>query len=190
MSDITRILTAIEQGNVQAVDELLPIVYQELRVLASQKLSREKPGQTLQPTALVHEAYLRLVGAKEETYQNRSHFFVAAAEAMRRILIENARYKKRLKRGGGHIKQEFHDQVLHMDEPSDDLLALDEALVKLDQTEPVVAELVKLRYYAGMTMIQAAEIMNVSRRTADRHWAYARAWLHHEISKGDTIGPV
>ena len=190
MSDITRILAAIEQGNVHAVDALLPIVYQELRMLAAQKLSRETPGQTLQPTALVHEAYLRLVGAQEETYQNRSHFFVAAAEAMRRILIENARYKKRLKRGGGRVKQEFNDQVFCLDEPSEDLLALDEALEKLAQHEPVVAELVKLRYYAGMTVIQAAEIMNVSRRTADRHWAYARAWLHHEISKGDTISPT
>jgi len=182
MSDLTRILTAIEQGNIQAADELLPAVYQELRVLAAQKLAREAPGQTLQPTALVHEAYLRLAGAGAETYKCRSHFFVAASEAMRRILIDNARRKQRLKRGGGRQRRELDEQVLAFDEPSEDLLALD----SLAKKEPVVAELVKLRYFTGLTLEQAAMILNVTRRTADRYWAYARAWLYHEIAKGDT----
>ena len=186
MSDLTRILTAIEQGNTQAVDELLPAVYQELRMLAAQKLAREAPGQTLQPTALVHEAYIRLAGAGAETYKCRSHFFVAASEAMRRILIDNARRKQRLKRGGGQQRRELDEQVLAFDEPSEDLLALDEALDSLAKNEPVVAELVKLRYFTGLTLEQAAMILNVTRRTADRYWAYARAWLYHEIAKGDT----
>jgi RNA polymerase sigma factor (TIGR02999 family) len=186
MSEVTRILTAIEKGDSQAVDELLPAVYQELRLLAAQKLAREKPGQTLQPTALVHEAYLRLIGAEADSYKSRSHFFMAAAEAMRRILIENARRKNRLKRGGDHQRQDLDKQLPAFDEPSEDILALDEALDKLAKTEPVIVELVKLRYFAGLTLEQAGMILNVTRRTADRYWAYARAWLYNEISKGDT----
>lgn len=189
MSEVTRILSAIEQGNSQAVDELLPAVYQELRVLAAQKLSREAPGHTLQATALVHEAYMRLVGGQAEIYKNRSHFFVAAAEAMRRILIENARRKARLKRGGAQQRRELDDQVLAIEGPSDNLLALDEALEKLTAKEPVIAELVKLRYFAGLTLEQAGQVLKVTRRTADRHWAYARAWLYNEMAKGDTIAP-
>jgi RNA polymerase sigma factor (TIGR02999 family) len=188
MSEVTRILTAIEQGNSQAVDELLPAVYQELRVLAAQKLVREVPGHTLQPTALVHEAYLRLAGGAEN-YKNRSHFFVAAAEAMRRILIENARRKARLKRGGGQQRRELDDQVLAIESPSDNLLALNEALDRLAEKEPVIAELVKLRYFAGLTLEQAGQVLKVTRRTADRYWAYARAWLYNEMAKGDTITP-
>ena len=186
MSDITRILSAFEQGDVQAVDALLPIVYQELRIIAAQKLSREKPGQTLQPTALVHEAYLRMIGADTKTYQNRRHFFVAAAEAMRRILIENARRKQRLKRGGNQQRHEFDDQMLAIEGPSDDLLALDEAINKLTEKEPLVAELVKLHYFTGLTLEQAGEILNVTRRTANRYWSFARAWLYKEVAKGDS----
>ena len=187
MKDVTSILNAIEQGNPQAIDELLPAVYQELRMLAAQKLVRESPGHTLQATALVHEAYLRLIGPGAETYPCRSHFFVAAAEAMRRILIENARRKARLKRGGGRQRQELDDQLLAIEGPSDNLLALNEALDKLVDKEPVIAELVKLRYFAGLTLEQASQVLKVTRRTADRYWAYARAWLYNEMAKGDTI---
>ena len=184
MSDVTRILTAIEQGDPRAADELLPAVYQELRRLAAQKLSRERPGQTLQATALVHEAYIRLVGAEGQNWRSRTHFFAAAAEAMRRILIENARRKQRLKRGGGRQRVDLEDADLAIDEPSTDLVALDEALTKLAEDDPVVAELVKIRYFAGLTLAQAAELLGISRRTADRYWAYARAWLYQEITKG------
>ena len=190
MSDVTVILNALEQGDDKAVERLLPVVYQELRQLAAQKLSRESPGHTLQATALVHEAYLRLIGLDNQSFKNRAYFFGAAAEAMRRILIENARRKKRLKRGGEFQKAEMFDGDLAIEPPSVDLLALDEALDRLALDEPVVAELVKLRYFAGMTTAQTAEILNISRRNADRYWAYARTWLHHEISKGDTIGPA
>jgi RNA polymerase sigma factor (TIGR02999 family) len=189
MSEVTRILTAIEQGNSKAVDELLPAVYQELRALAAHKLKREAPGQALQPTTLVHEAYLRLVGADVETYKGRSHFFVAAAKAMRRILIENARRKQSLKREGGQQKGDLDETVMVFDETSEDLLALDEALDKLVKKEPVIAELVNLRYFAGLTLEQAAMILNVTQRTVERYWAYARAWLYHEISEGDTGTP-
>jgi RNA polymerase sigma factor (TIGR02999 family) len=184
MSDVTRILTAIEQGDPRAADELLPAVYQELRRLAAQKLSRERPGQTLQATALVHEAYIRLVGAEGRNWRSRTHFFAAAAEAMRRILIENARRKQRLKRGGGRQRVDLEDADLAIDEPSTDLVALDEALAKLAEDDTVVAELVKIRYFAGLTLAQAAELLGISRRTADRYWAYARAWLYQEITKG------
>ena len=184
MSDVTRILTAIEQGDPRAADELLPAVYQELRRLAAQKLSRERPGQTLQATALVHEAYIRLVGAEGRNWRSRTHFFAAAAEAMRRILIENARRKQRLKRGGGRQRVDLEDADLAIDEPSTDLVALDEALTKLAEDDPMVAELVKIRYFAGLTLAQAAELLGISRRTADRYWAYARAWLYREITKG------
>ena len=181
MSDVTRILAAIEQGDAQAADELLPAVYEELRRLAAQKMSRESPGQTLQATALVHEAYIRLVG-EDKNWKGRTHFFAAAAEAMRRILIENARRKKRLKRGGDRHRVELDNADLAADGPSTDLVALDEALKKLAAEDPVKAELVKLRYFAGLTVVQSANILNISRATADRYWSYARAWLFHEIN--------
>jgi len=184
VGDVTRILTAIEQGDARAADELLPAVYQELRRLAAQKLSVESPGQTLQATALVHEAYIRLVGAEAQNWKSRTYFFAAAAEAMRRILVENARRKGRLKRGGGRQRVELDDADLAIDEPSTDIVALDEALAKLATEDPVKADLVKLRYFAGLTVEQAAEILKISRATAARYWSYARAWLFHEISSG------
>lgn len=183
MNNVTRILNAIEQGDVKAADQLLPLVYEELRHLAAQKLSHEPPGQTLQATALVHEVYIRLVGAEGQTFKSRTHFFAAAAEAMRRILIENARRKHRLKRGGGLRRVELDDADVAESCPPEDLIALDEALAKLAEEEPIVAELVKLRYFAGLTIEQAAEMLGVSRRTADRYWAYARAWLYQEITR-------
>ena len=187
MSDVTRILAAIEHGDIRAVDELFPLVYQELRQLAAQRMSREKPGQTLQATALVHEAYLRLVGGEEQHWSGRGHFFSAAAEAMRRILIEKARRKQSLKHGGNRKRLDLNEAVLIDDEdtPSEDLIALDEALEKLSQKDKVKAELVKLRYFAGLTIEQAANILGISRSTADEHWAYARSWLRMEIAKGE-----
>jgi len=180
MSDVTRILNAIAQGDGRAVDQLLPAVYQELRQLAAQKLSRERPGQTLQATALVHEAYLRLLGAGDQTWKGKTHFFAAAAEAMRRILIENARRKHRLKRGGD--RQRVDEAEIAIEGPSEDLLALDEALVRLEAADKTKAELVKLRYFAGLTLEQAAEVMGMSPSTAKRHWTYARAWLYKAIT--------
>jgi len=182
MSYVTRILQAIEQGDTRAVDRLLPAVYQELRRLAAQKLSREKPGQTLQATALVHEAYLRLVGVDNQTWKSRTHFFAAAAEAMRRILIENARKKHSLKRGGGHRQVGLYQAEIAIEGCSEDLLALDEALAKLETTDKTKADLVKLHYFAGLTMEQAAELLGISPRTAKRYWAYARARLYEEIN--------
>ena len=184
MSDVTRILNAIEQGDAKAADKLLPLVYEELRRLAGLKMSQEPPGQTLQATALVHEAYIRLVGSEAQNWSGRTHFFVAAAEAMRRILIENARRKRRLKHGGGQQRVGLDDACLAIEEPSEDLIALDEALAKLAIEDPVKADLVKLRYFAGLTIEQAAKILEISRATADRYWSYARAWLFHEINKG------
>jgi len=184
MSDVTRILTAIEQGDARAADELLPAVYEELRHLAAQKLSQERPGQTLQATALVHEAYIRLVGAEARNWSSRGHFFAAAAEAMRRILIEKARRKQRLKGGGGHQRVALDDAELAIEEPSTDVIALDEALAKLAEEDPTKAELVKLRFFAGLSIEQAAAILGISRATADRYWSYAKAWLFHEINKG------
>ena len=188
MNDVTRILNAIERGEVQATDELLPILYEELRLLAAQKLAKESPGQTLQPTALVHEAYLRLLGDEGQTWQNRGHFFAAAAEAMRRILIENARRKHRLKRGGNQERVDLQDAEPAVNSPCDDLLALDEAIEKLARVDKVKADLVKLRFFAGLTGEQAAEALGISHNTADRYWAYARSWLHLEITKGDGDG--
>ena len=184
MSDVTRILTAIEQGDAKAVDELLPLVYEELRRLAAQKMTQEPPGQTLQATALVHEAYIRLVGAEAQNWSGRTHFFAAAAEAMRRILIDNARRKRRLKRGGAQQRVDFDDACIAIEEPSEDIVALDEALAKLAVEDPVKADLVTLRYFAGLTIEQAAGVLRISRATADRYWSYARAWLFHEINKG------
>ena len=185
MSDVTRILAAIEHGDVRAVDELFPLVYQELRQLPAQRFSKELPGQTLQATALVHEAYLRLVGSENQNWKGRTHFFAAAAEAMRRILIENARRKHRLKHGGGRQRVDFEDAAMAIEEPSENLIALDEALAKLESTDKVKSELVKLRYFAGLTLEQAAELLGISTTTAKRYWAYAKAWLYREISKGN-----
>jgi len=183
MSDVTRILTAIEQGDAKAVDELLPLVYEELRRLAAQKMSRESPGQTLQATALVHEAYIRLVGSEARDWGRRTHFYAAAAEAMRRILIDKARHKHRLKRGGARQRIDLDNAEVAIDAPSTDLIALDQALSKLAEEAPAKAELVKLRYFAGLTIEQAAEILGISRATADRYWSYSRAWLFHEINE-------
>jgi len=185
MSDVTRILTAIEHGDVQAVNELLPLVYEELRRLAAQKMSQERPGQTLQATALVHEAYIRLVGSEDRNWSGRAHFFAAATEAMRRILIENARRKQRLKRSVAQQRVDIKDAYIALEEPSEDIVALDEALAKLAAEDSKKAELVKLRYFAGLTIEQAAQMLGISRATADRYWSYARAWLFHEINKGD-----
>jgi len=192
MSDVTRILNAIERGDAQATDQLLPLVYEELRVLAAQKLAHEPPGQTLQATALVHEAYLRLVGSESTSWENRGHFFAAAAEAMRRILVENARRKKSLKHGGeGPSTQPSTSSSPNrpdagletaLEASPDDLLALDEALTKLAAAEPQVADFVKLRYFAGMTIEQIALLRGVSDRTVFNHLAFARAWLRRAIS--------
>jgi RNA polymerase sigma factor (TIGR02999 family) len=181
MNDMTRILSAIEHGDPQATERLLPLVYDELRKLAAQKLAQEKPGQTLQATALVHEAYLRLVGSQDPGWNSRGHFFAAAAEAMRRILVENARRKDRLKRGGGRARIEVeHLDVAAPHEP-DELLELDEALTRLAAADPQAAELVKLRYFAALPLKQAAEVLGVSPRTANFLWAYAKAFLLKEM---------
>ena len=182
MSDVTRILTAIEQGDSKEADKLLPLVYEELRRLAAQKMSRESPGQTLQATALVHEAYVRLVGSEARNWNSRTHFFCAAAEAMRRILIDNARRKQRLKRGAGQEKLSLEDAEITIEAPSGDLIALDEALTKLARTDKVKADLVKLRYFAGLSLEQAVDILGLSKSTAKRHWTYARAWLYRQIT--------
>ena len=183
MSDVTRILNAIERGDAHATDELLPVVYEELRLLAAQKLSHEAPGQTLQATALVHEAYLRLVGDESQSWQNRGHFFAAAAEAMRRILIENARRKGRLKRGAGRRRIDLEAVSLALETPAEDLLALDEAFTRLLEEDPEAAEVVKLSYFGGLTLEETAEVLGISRRTAQRYWAFARAWLYEEMTR-------
>ena len=185
MNDVTRIITAIQQGDARAADELLPLVYQELRRLAAQKMMHERPGQTLQATALVHEAYIRLVKGASQNWNSRGHFFKAAAEAMRRILIENARRKQRERRGGKRERLALDNVAITVDGPDLDLAALDEALAKLESDDPEKASLVKLRYFAGLTNRQAAEILGISTATANRHWSYARSWLFQEISKGD-----
>jgi RNA polymerase sigma factor (TIGR02999 family) len=184
MSDVTRILTAIEQGDPHAAEQLLPLVYAELRKLAAQKLAQEKPGQTLQATALVHEAYLRLVDVdKSQRWDSRGHFFAAAAEAMRRILVERARHKGTHKRGGELRRLDFEQLALADDERAGELLALDEALTDLQEHDPQAAALVKLRYFAGLTHQQAAEALGIGRRAADRLWALARAWLYQRIAE-------
>jgi len=190
MSDVTQLLDAIQCGNPQAAEELLPLVYAELRRLAAGRLSRESPGQTLQPTALVHEAYLRLVGdggdREQETghsgFDSRGHFFAAAAEAMRRILVENARRKARVKHGGQVQRVELVELDLAQEPPADELLALDEALAKFELEEPEKAKLVKLRYFVGLSLEEAADTLGVSRATASRHWTYARAWLYNAVA--------
>ena len=183
MHDVTRILSAIEEGDPHAAEQLLPLVYDELRKLAAQKLAQEKPGQTLEATALVHEAYLRLVGiAEPRVYRDRGHFFATAATAMRRILIDQARRKKTEKQGGGRLRHELPD--LAAPQPDDELLALNDALEQLATEDPVNARLVELRYFAGLTNDQAADVLGISPSTADRHWAYARAWLQTAVRGG------
>src|SRR2546425_2340308 len=183
MSDVTRILDAIQQGDANATEQLLPLVYEELRKLAAHKMANEVPGQTLQPTALVHEAYLRLVGAKDRQWNSRGHFFAAAAEAMRRILVENARRKQRVKHGGE--LQRVDMTTLDVAILSDDghLLAVDEALEKLAAIDPLGAQLIKLRFFAGLPNVEAARLLEIPERTAKRTWAYARAWLYEELKK-------
>jgi len=185
MSDVTRILNAIEQGDIKAAEKLLPVVYEELRLLAAQKLSQERPGQTLQATALVHEAYIRLVGEDDRNWDNRGHFFTAAAEAMRRILVDIARRKKSQKRGGHRHRVDLDNLKVSGENPADDLIELDDALARLANQDPEVADLVKLRYFGGLTLEQAAKIEGISRRTAGRYWKYARLWLYREMTKGD-----
>ena len=182
MSEITRILEAADQGDPKAADQLLPLVYDELRKLAASKMARETPNQTLQPTALVHEAWLRLVGNDNPPFANRAHFFAAAAEAMRRILIDKARRKHAHRHGGGQQRVDM-DGVAELAAPCDDdeLLAVNEALDKLATQNPTEAQLVKLRYFVGMTLDEAAEALGISARTADNYWAHARAWLFREI---------
>jgi RNA polymerase sigma factor (TIGR02999 family) len=183
MNELTRILGAIEQGDPRAAAELLPLVYDELRRLAAAQLVHEKPGQTLDATALVHEAYLRLVG--DQQFANRRHFFAAAAEAMRRILVENARRKRSRKRGGDRQRLDLDPEQPVAVERSEPLLALDEALERFGVRDPDKAQLVKLRYFAGLTIEQAAETLAISVTTANRWWTYARAWLHEEIRRGE-----
>ena len=204
MSDVTRILAQIDAGDPQAAEQLLPLIYDELRKLAAAKLAHENPGQTLQATALVHEAYLRLVrsgGDREQgtgdseanlvpgscplapvSWNSRGHFFAAAAEAMRRILVERARHKHRLRHGGGQQRIDLDDQLLVSAEADENLLALDEALARLEAEEPAASAVVKLRYFAGLTIVESAQALGISARTANRHWAYARAWLYQQLN--------
>jgi len=185
MSDVTRILSAIERGEAKATDELLPLVYEELRQLAAQRLSREPAGQTLQATALVHEAYIKLVGLEKQNWHSRGHFFIAAAEAMRRILIDRARHKRSLKRGGDRQRVPLDEAIesLNGHRSSDDLIDLDEALAKLSKRDKMKADLVKLRYFAGLTSEQAAAALSISRATAERYWDYGSSWLRLEIAR-------
>jgi RNA polymerase sigma factor (TIGR02999 family) len=193
MDPITQVLNAIEEGDPNAAEQLLPLVYDELRKLAAQKLAEEKPGQTLEATALVHEAYLRLVRPvsgdasprDEPHWDGRRHFFAAAAEAMRRILINRARDRGRRKRGGGWRRLRLEHIDFSLAEPPDELLDLNDALDRLVQVDPVCAELVKLRFFAGLTLDEAAETLGVVRRTADRYWAFARSWLYAALRKGE-----
>jgi len=209
MSDVTQILSQIDAGDPRAAEQLLPLVYDELRKLAAARLAHEKPGQTLQATALVHEAYLRLLSRPDgekvrrrdgepdqnqhppvppslprsvPAFHSRGHFFAAAAEAMRRILVEQARRKGRVRHGGGRLHVDLESQAEVGQEADNDLVALDEALGRLEQIEPAAAEVVKLRYFAGLTIEEAARVLGISVRTANRHWAYARAWLYQQLS--------
>jgi len=190
MSEVTRILSAIEQGDPRAAEQLLPLVYDELRKLAAQRLAQEKPGQTLEATALVHEAYLRLAGKSEEQHWNsRGHFFAAAAEAMRRILVEQARHKRSAKAGGQLQRVELHDEQLAAPSRNVDLIALDEALDKLAGQDSRKAELVKLRFFAGLTIGQAAAALGIAESTADADWAYAKSWLRLELADASDSRP-
>jgi RNA polymerase sigma factor (TIGR02999 family) len=194
MSEVTRILSAIDQGDPHAAEQLLPLVYDELRQLAAQKLAQEKPGQTLQATALVHEAYLRLVGSgeasapRDQHWNNRGHFFAAAAEAMRRILVENARRKKRRKRGGDWQRCDVQVNEPVIEGSGADILAVDEALTEMAREHPDKVELVKLRYFAGMTLAEAASALGISTATTDRWWRYARAWLARHLRQDPSAG--
>lgn len=181
MSDLTHILARVEQGEAKAADELLPLVYEELRKLASSKMANEAAGNTLQPTALVHEAWLRLVGAQNQKFSGRAHFFAAAAEAMRRILIDRARRKRAQRHGGGQVRVDSEQIELSSPETDDQLLAINEALDRLTAQDPMEAELVKLRYFVGLTVDEAASLLDISPRTARNYWAHARTWLYHEI---------
>jgi RNA polymerase sigma factor (TIGR02999 family) len=186
-SDVTRLIEAVGQGDPQAARDLLPVLYDELRLLAAQRLAHEPPGQTIEATALVHEAYLRLVGSDpERPWNGRGHFFAAAAEAMRRILVENARRKRRYRHGGGLDRIDLDRIDVAAEQASNELLALNDALDRLAEEEPTVAEIVKLRHFAGLTIEQAASVLGISVRTANRHWAYARAWLYQQLSPPDT----
>ena len=184
MNEVTRILSAFDQGDPHAAEQLLPLVYDELRKLAAQKLAQEMPGQTLQATALVHEAYLRLVDHREQQWNSRGHFFAAAAEAMRRILVEQARRRNAAKRGGRAHRQELDESAIAAPEPAVDVLALHEALERLENVDPASANLVKLRFFAGLTMSEAAEALAMSVRSAHDLWAYARSWLRREVGAG------
>jgi RNA polymerase sigma factor (TIGR02999 family) len=190
MSDVTRILIAIEQGDAKATDDLLPLVYNELRRMAAHKMSAEPAGHTLQPTALVHEAWLQLVDSRNQSWQNRAHFFGAAAEAMRRILIARARRKNRQRRGAGAAHLDVDELEIASPAPDDQLLALNDALDRFAALEPQQAELVKLRYFVGLKTNEAADVLGISEATAKRWWAYARAWLFNEIqSRASVPGP-
>ena len=186
MSEVTQLLDRIQRGDQDAAAQLMPLVYTELRRLAAQKLARERPGQTLDATALVHDAYLRLVG--DQQFAGRGHFFAAAAEAMRRILVENARRKARRRHGGGWRRQELPSDLVAGEKPDDDVLAVDSALAKLAQRDPLKARLVELRFFAGLTGEQAALALGISPSTADRHWVFARAWLRRELGVGRVGG--
>ncbi|HEX4119678.1 MAG TPA: ECF-type sigma factor [Verrucomicrobiae bacterium] len=181
MSDVTRVLEVLNQGDPHAADQLLPLVYEELRKLATSKMANEQPGHTLQPTALVHEAWLRLVGNKNPEFDGRAHFFAAAAEAMRRILIDRARRKRAVRHGGQQQRVDILDVDPASPSADDQLLAIHDALDKLAAQDPAKADIVKLRYFVGMTIAEAAEVLGISEPTAKRHWAYARAWLYQEI---------
>ena len=186
MTDVTRILSQIEAGDPSATESLLPLVYDELRKLAAANLREERPGQTIQATGLVHEAYVRLVDVERaQGWNSRGHFFSAAAEAMRRILIDRARNKGRLKRGGGHERIELESIEVALDTPAEDLLAVNEAIEQLTSAHPDCAELVKLRFFAGMTQVEAAAALGMSQRSGDRNWAFARAWLHKRLQQDD-----
>jgi RNA polymerase sigma factor (TIGR02999 family) len=181
MNEVTRVLSAIEEGDPHATEQLLPLVYQELRKLAAQKLAQEKPGQTLEATALVHEAYLRLAASADRHWNSRGHFFAAAAEAMRRILVEQARRRNAVKRGGQAGREELQESAIVAPEPDEDVLAVNDALEQLSRTDAVAANLVRLRFFAGLNMTQAAEALGMSVRSAHDIWAYARSWLHRKM---------
>lgn len=186
MNDVTAILSAIDRGDMSSASKLLPLVYEELRKLAKARLAKEKGGQTLQPTALVHEAYLRLVDTDQaQKFESRGHFFAAAAEAMRRILVDRARSKARPKHGGNLQRVELEPSDALIESPSDELLAINEALSRLEETDQEKAQLVKLRYFVGMTIVEVADAMGISRATASRHWTFAKAWLANELRPSD-----
>jgi RNA polymerase sigma factor (TIGR02999 family) len=185
VSDVTRVIGAIQHGDPKAADELLPLVYEELRKLAASRMANEAAGNTLQPTALVHEAWLRLVGKDNPNFAGRAHFFAAAAEAMRRILIDRARSKRAARHGGGQVRVDIQQLDLASPDADDQLLAVNDALDKLAAQDPVEAKLVKLRYFAGMSVEEAAGLLDISPRTARNYWAHARTWLYHEITVRD-----